>query len=110
MNCHSVTRDLAGIASKYSPADLEGRMLYPPNDDLTATISLPSGNQFEGKLLHLDAFYVAIRTKEDGWYRSWPLKEVKIVLHDPLKKHFELLGQYTDKDIHDLFAYLATLK
>jgi cytochrome c oxidase cbb3-type subunit 3 len=110
VNCHSVRHDLAGIASKYSPADLEAKFLYPPNDDITATISLPSGRQFRGKLLHLDAFYVAIRNNQDGWYRSWPLKQMKVAVHDPLAGHLELLGQYTDKDIHDLFAYLETLK
>jgi cytochrome c oxidase cbb3-type subunit III len=109
-NCHSVMHDLAGIASKYSPADLEAKFLYPTNGNITATISLPSGKQFRGKLLHLDAFYVAIQNNQDGWYRSWPLKQVKVAVQDPLAEHLQLLGQYTDKDIHDLFAYLETLK
>ncbi len=107
--CHSSTGDLAGIANKYSPVELEARLLYPPDDNVAATVSLPSSKKVHGKLLHLDAFYVAI-LKEDGWYRSWPLQKVKVQVKDPLAGHLELLGKYTDKDIHDVFAYLETLK
>jgi cytochrome c oxidase cbb3-type subunit 3 len=107
--CHSPTGDLAGIAKKYSPADLDSRFLYPPHDSVTATVFLNSGKQLHGKLLHLDAFYVAI-LGQDGWYRSWPLQQVKVQVQDPLSGHLELLGKYTDKDIHDVFAYLETLK
>lgn len=107
--CHSPTGDLAGIAKKYSPADLESRFLYPPQENVTATVSLNSGKQFQGKLLHLDPFYVAI-LDQDGWYRSWPLQHARVQVHDPLAGHLELLSKYTDKDIHDVFAYLETLK
>jgi cytochrome c oxidase cbb3-type subunit III len=107
--CHSPSGDLSGIAHKYNPTELEGRFLSPPGDDLTAGVSLSSGQKVQGKLLHLDAFYVAIRDK-DGWYRSWPLAEVKVEVKNPLTVHMELLGKYTDRDIHDLFAYLETIK
>ncbi|MGB8481293.1 MAG: cytochrome c [Acidobacteriaceae bacterium] len=107
--CHSPTGDLTGIAKKYSPADLEARFLYPPHDSVTAMVSLNSGKQFHGKLLHLDAFYVAI-LDQDGGYRSWPLQQAKVQVQDPLTEHLELLSRYTDKDIHDVFAYLETLQ
>lgn len=110
IRCHSPTGDLAGIANKYSPFDLEVRFLYPRHDNATATVMFPSGEKFQGKLLHLDAFYVAIQNQDDGWYRSWPLREVRVEVNDPLAGHLELLGKYTDKDIHDVFAYLETLK
>lgn len=107
--CHSSTGDLAAIAKKYSAADLEARFLYPTHDSVTATISLNSGKQFHGTLLHLDAFYVAIMD-QDGWYHSWPLQQAKVQVQDPLAGHRELLTKYTDKDIHDVFAYLETLR
>lgn len=106
--CHSPTGDLAGIAEKYNPTELEGRFLAPPGGDVTATVSMP-GRKVQGKLLHLDAFYVAIEDN-DGWYRSWPLSQVKVEVKNPLAAHMELLGKYTDGDIHDLFAYLETIK
>jgi cytochrome c oxidase cbb3-type subunit 3 len=107
--CHSPTGDLAGIAKKMDPEALQAQFLYPRKDNVTATVTLSSGKQEEGKLLHLDPFYVAIQNKE-GWYRSWPRQNVKVQVHDPLAGHMELLHQYTDKDIHNVFAYLETLK
>lgn len=109
-SCHSSTGDLAGIATKYSPVDLELLFLYPQVDNVTATvISLRSGQAVKGKLLHLDAFYVAI-VDSDGSYRSWPIDAVKVEVNDPLKAHRELLDKYENKDIHDIFAYLETFK
>ena len=107
--CHSPQKDLAGIANKYSPVELESRFLYPPVDLRTATISLPSNKRVSGRLVHLDAFYVAI-VDEAGWYRSWPTHAVKVEVEDPLSGHLELLSKYKDKDIHDVFSYLETLK
>ena len=31
-------------------------------------------------------------------------------VHDPLAAHAELLRQYTDADMHNVLAYLVTLK
>jgi cytochrome c oxidase cbb3-type subunit 3 len=107
--CHSPTGDLSGIANKYQPEELQTRFLYPPDANITATVSLPSGEKVQGKLLHLDAFYIAILNK-DGWYRSWRLQNVKVQVGDPLREHGELLRNYKNKDVHDVFSYLETLK
>jgi cytochrome c oxidase cbb3-type subunit 3 len=108
--CHSPVGDLAGIAKKYSPLELEARILYPPDQTRTGVVSLPSGEKVKGKILHLDAFHVAI-LDANGQYRSWPLDgKVKVQVEDPLEGHLELLNIYNDKDIHDLFAYLETLQ
>ncbi len=108
-NCHSPTGDLAGIAKKYNPPDLEVRFLYPSGTPSTAVVTLPDGRKLEGTLLLNDGFYVAIQGK-DGWYHSWPAKEVKIEVHDPLAAHAALLEKYTNADMHNLFTYLETLK
>lgn len=100
---------LTGIAKKYSPADLESRFLDPPHKDVSAIVSLPSGQKMKGTLLHLDDFYVAI-LDEDGRYHSWPLSKVRVRVTDPLATHRQLLRTYTDKDIHNVFSYLETLK
>ena len=34
----------------------------------------------------------------------------KVIVNDPLKAHRNLLPGYTDGDIHDVTAYLVTLK
>ena len=109
-SCHSPTGDLAGIAKKYSPIDLEARFLYPAGRaPRTATVTPPSGEKVTGTVLHLDEFTIAVRDSS-GWYHSWPRSKVQLEVRDPLAKHRELLSQYTDADVHNLFAYLETLK
>ena len=107
--CHSPTGDLAGVAKKYNPPDLEVRFLYPSGTPSTAVVTLPSGKKYEGTVLLNDGFNVAIMGK-DGWYHSWPRNAVKIEVHDPLAVHAELLQKYTDADMHNIFTYLETLK
>lgn len=111
--CHSIDGDLKGIASRYQPIELQQLFLYPgptgAPTDRTATIKLPSGKTFEGHVVHLNEFSIAIRDS-DGWYHSWDRKDVQIKLKDPLAAHRELLAKYTDDDVHNLFAYLETLK
>ena len=108
-HCHSPSGDLAGIAKKYKPADLQGRFLYPPNVPKRATIVAKTGAKYTGRLLYQDGFSIAIKT-DDGWYHSWPVSDVKFEIEDPLAAHLDLLHKYTEADVHNLFAYLETFK
>src|SRR6267378_1972908 len=108
-SCHSPTGDLATIATKYSPIDLEARMLYPRGKRSIAVVTLPSGEQVKGPLAHADDFVVALRDGS-GWYRSFLRDGVKVELQDPLAAHRELLDKLTQADVHNLFAYLESLR
>jgi cytochrome c oxidase cbb3-type subunit 3 len=71
---------------------------------------LPSGQSFKGKLDYLDEFTVSL-VDSAGLYRTWSRDRTKsVVVDDPLAAHKAMLPVYTDKDIHDLLAYLVTLK
>lgn len=107
--CHSVTGDLAHIASRYKPLQIELRMLYPRGEKPTVTVTLPSGKRITGKLEHIDEFSVALKDAS-GWNRSFARNEVKVAVHDPLAAHQELLNRLTQDEMHNLFAYLETLK
>lgn len=107
--CHSPTGDLKGIATKYPPIELQARLMYPSGVRQDATVTDASGKQFTGELLQQDAFDVTIRTG-DGGQRSWPSSSVKVQTTDALAKHLELLSKYTNADMHNLFAYLETLR
>ncbi len=108
--CHSVTGDLAHIASKYAPVDLQQRMVYPAGQDRrTAKVTLPDGSIVEGQLRVADEFTIAV-VDHDGWYRSWRRDTVKAEINDPLAGHRDLTAKYSNADLHNLFAYLATLK
>ncbi|PYT91280.1 MAG: hypothetical protein DMG36_18855 [Acidobacteria bacterium] len=112
-NCHSPTGDLAGVVGKYSPVELEARMLYPgrrkEGPRSTALVTLRSGEQIKGQVVHADDFVVSLRDAS-GWYRSFSRDRVKVELQDPLAAHRELLDKLTQADVHNLFAYLASLK
>jgi cytochrome c oxidase cbb3-type subunit 3 len=109
-SCHSPTGDLAGIAKRLQGLELLRRMLYPSNGrGATVTVTLPSGETVAGALAYRDEFTVAL-TDSSGWYRSWPTRLVKVSVNNPLDAHAEQLGKYTDDDMHDVLAYLQTLR
>jgi cytochrome c oxidase cbb3-type subunit 3 len=122
--CHSATGDLQGIATRVpEPRALQnlwvsgggGRGGRGRGDAsrrrVTATVALHSGETLEGELLRLDDFLLTLRLA-DGTIRSVRRDGdvPKVVIRDPLEPHRELLKVYTDKDMHDVTAYLVTLK
>jgi cytochrome c oxidase cbb3-type subunit 3 len=107
--CHSPTGDLAGVAGKHTPINLEARMLYPGGKHTTAVVTLKSGEQVRGPLEHADDFVISLRD-ENGWYRSFRRDSVKVELRDGLAAHRELLNKLTQADVHNVFAYIETLK
>jgi cytochrome c oxidase cbb3-type subunit 3 len=108
-NCHSPTGDLAGIASSYEGLELEERMLYPKQAKSKVSVTLASGQTISGTLDYLDEFTVGL-IDATGSYRSWRSGDVQYKVDAPVDAHVELLGKYTDADIHDLMAYLQTLR
>jgi mono/diheme cytochrome c family protein len=107
--CHSTTGDLAGVAKRYDGLELEQRMLYPRGAKSKVTVTLPSGMQMSGTLAYLDEFDLALRDG-NGAYHSWQVNKVKYSVKSPVEAHVNLFGKYTDADIHNLMAYLQTLR
>ena len=123
--CHSPTGDLKGIGSRNDGPRLQaliafgtigggrgrGEAAAPSRTARRATVTLPSGETLSGVLLRLTDFDVTIRD-DDGKPRSWLRNGnvPKVAIVDPLQGHIDLLAKYTDAAIHDLAAYLATLK
>ena len=133
--CHNATtRSLAGVATRIpAPVDLQQRMLFPgqagrgrggrgargaapagpapPNPNaITVAITSPSGPVVSGVLVEESDFYVTVR-QADGTIRvvrrTPALKIAKTV---PLQAHIDLLDRITDKQIHDVVAYLGMMK
>lgn len=107
--CHSATGDLAGIARRYEGLQLEERMLYPRNSKATVTVTTASGQTVTGTLAYRDEFTIGLRDS-DGTYKSWPVEDIKYTIDSPVDAHVELFSHYTDDDIHNLMAYLQTLR
>jgi cytochrome c oxidase cbb3-type subunit 3 len=108
-SCHSATGDLAGIASRLKGLRLEQRMLYPRGAKAKVTVAASGAEPVTGTLAYLDEFTVALRDAE-GKYRSWRTDAVKYTVSAPAEAHAELLPKYSDDDVHNLMAYLQTLR
>ncbi len=117
--CHSLTGDLAGIGAKYTDVRaLQGAMLSgEPRGELaesprkTVTVTLRDGNTVEGTLYQIDDFIVSL-VDANGNYHSYVRQgdSPKVVTKDPLQPHLDMLRTLKDDDIHNLTAYLVTLK
>lgn len=131
--CHSPTGDLKGVASKVEDSvQLQQRMIMPrgrrpwgppkPGEKYTppymettavkATVTLANGTTFVGPLLGLTDFEVIVFDVEQKQSRSFLRHDgvPKVTLSDPLQAHVDMLRKWTDDDIHNMTAYLATLK
>ena len=130
-SCHSVTGSakgsLEGIATKImDPKTLQqtwlmpgaGRFGFGPGapppvtvSPTTVTVTLAGGKKVEGRLVRIDDFFVSL-TDAEGLPRSFTRNGdvPKVELHDPLMGHKDLLAGYSDKDIHNVTAYLVTVK
>lgn len=109
VKCHSPSGDLAGVATRFEGLQLEERMLYPRNAKSTVTVKLASGETISGILAYRDEFTIALRDS-NGIYRSWPISRVRFTVNSPVDAHVLLFNKYTDEDIHNLMAYLQTLR
>ena len=131
-SCHSPVGDLQGIATRAGDAKAlqnlwvsggstgrggrgaAGRGAAPdaPNPRaVTAVVTLPTGEKVEGRLIRIDDFCVSL-SLADGTIRSFTRQgpRPRVEVRDPLEPHRALLSVYTDKDMHDVTAFLATLK
>jgi len=117
--CHSPSTDLAGIATRLQGLPLLQRMLYPTpiagrgadpsRIPQTVTVTPRSGPVVTGKLAYRDEFTITL-IDASGWPRSWPTSQVTFSVNDPLQAHVEQLAKYTDADMHNVLAYLQTLR
>jgi cytochrome c oxidase cbb3-type subunit 3 len=123
-SCHSVSGDLTGIGAKYTDVRaLQGAMLsggaavtqgyagLPASARKTVTVTMQSGETVKGQLDQIDDFIVAL-TDSDGNYHSYVRHgdSPKVTISNPLQPHFDMLRNFKDEDIHNLTAYLVTLK
>jgi len=124
-SCHSVTGDLKDIASKYPEARTlqntwvaggegggrGGRPGRGGGTPETVTVTLANGQKLEGTLVRKDDFIVTL-IQADGSRRSIARNgsEPKVEVHDPNAAHKQLARALDDKDMHDVTAYLATVK
>lgn len=128
-NCHSVTGDLKGFATKYpDPRALQNAWVAGASASNPfggggrggggagnpVTVTMPDGKKFEGKLVRNTDFLI-ILTLADGTRKSIARNgdQPKVEVKDPNEAHKKMVLALDDpenKNLHDVTAYLATLK
>jgi cytochrome c oxidase cbb3-type subunit 3 len=113
-NCHSPSGDLAGVGSRFRGLPLLERILYPrsirpPTASPKVAVTLTSGETITGSLVSRDEFTITLEDSS-GAMRTWAALDVKFTIYDGINAHFEQLGKYTDEDMHNVYAYLQTLR
>jgi cytochrome c oxidase cbb3-type subunit 3 len=111
--CHSPKHDLRRIASRYEGLALLRRMLYPSGQPPPArpkvTVWLPSGKKMVRPLDSEDEFAIVVLDRS-GARQRYEKSSVRFHVENPMAAHFDQLARYTDDDMHNVYAYLLTLK
>lgn len=121
--CHSEQGDLKGVGSKYPPPILQGRIVLPVGDGgypgfpssesprVHATVNLPEGETVSGLVLYVSDYAITVLDSK-GERHTIPRhgNDPVIRLEDPLQAHLDLQLLLTDRQMHDLTAYLASLQ
>jgi cytochrome c oxidase cbb3-type subunit III len=127
--CHSVTGDLQNIGNRMPDAKAlqnfwvsggtvggssgrgrGGRGAAGDPRTPKATITLPSGGRVEGALVNIDDFVVTVAQQDGTLLTIHRDARTKVDVTDPMDAHRALWTVLTDKDMHDVTAYLATVK
>ena len=124
--CHSVTGDLKGVGAKYDPVTLQGKIMMPrggrgdgpprpaymDRNAIKATVTLPSKQVVSGMLVRLTDFDVTLYDPDTKQIRSWPRNgdTPKVDVVDPMQGHIDMWTKWTDTDMHNMTAYLASVK
>jgi mono/diheme cytochrome c family protein len=124
-SCHAPTGDLAGVGARYKPNDLQALMIYPgpslisymgydmrhvARPPVKVTARLKSGQTLTGTAVSVGEYDIALRD-DGGGYHSFSRADAESVdVQDPLEAHRRLIDTITDKQMHDLLAYLEGLK
>ncbi len=106
--CHTST-SLKGVASRFSGLQLEMRMLYPRDAVKKVSVKTASGQTFNGPLVYQDEFTIGMKN-DAGIYQSWPVRAITFQVDNPVEEHVTAMSKYTDDAIHNMFAYIQTLK
>jgi cytochrome c oxidase cbb3-type subunit 3 len=111
--CHSLTGDLKGIAAKYTDAILMGRIVYPggrgANARSAVTVTV-AGKATTGVLEYQDDFEVGVRDASGEYHGFTRGPGVHVEVKEPLAGHVKIMKALNDRDLHDVLAYLVSMK
>jgi cytochrome c oxidase cbb3-type subunit III len=122
-SCHSATGNLNGVGAKYSPQELQRRIVYPrgrgsypgfgqavTDPPYTVTATLSDGRRISGTVITLSDYLVTFRATTGQRYTVSRTDAANVEIKDPIQAHVDRMKTLTDKQMHDLTAYLAGVK
>ena len=115
MSCHK-DADFDHIAGKFRSADqLQHGWVWPqsptnPATVTTATIKMADGSTVNGRLTQISDFRVTVVDSDGQTHAVDRQPGVDVQIHDPLVAHEELIPKLKNDDLHNVTAYLETLK
>jgi mono/diheme cytochrome c family protein len=119
-DCHSVSGDLKGVGARYNPVILQGRIVNPrvvgvrgrgDHDPAQVQVTMPDGTVVSGQLRQINDFFVTLVDSYGVLHTIARDNDVpRVVVHDPAEAHRQMMLHWTDRDLWNVTAYLASLK
>ncbi len=120
--CHSADGEFKGIGARMSPLTLQGRMVNPravgrgqgaagpPPVRARATVTLDDGEVVAGEVVQVNDFFITLSGPNGSRTIARDNEKPRVVISDPLEAHRQQMMKWTDKAMHDVTAYLVSLK
>lgn len=110
MSCHK-PETFMHIASKYrSPEQLQRNWIWPVRDrNITAAVKTSDGT-ISGRVKQISDFRITVVDKSGETHAIENGPGVEVEMNDPLAAHQRLVRTLANDDMHNVTAYLETLK
>ena len=115
MSCHTA-QTFAHLGSKFrSPDQLQRGWIWPsrsanPALAITATVTMPDGSSVAGRVTQISDFKLTLVDQASQTHAIDLDNKARVAIKDPLAAHREMIMTLTNQDMHDVTAYLDTLK
>jgi cytochrome c oxidase cbb3-type subunit III len=115
LSCHT-TETFAHLGSRFrSPEQLQRGWIWPTRSadhslDVTATVKQTDGSTTAGRVTQVSDFRITLVDGEGQSHAIDRVSGVEVQLIDPLAPHQQLIQTLGNEDMHNVTAYLDTLK
>jgi mono/diheme cytochrome c family protein len=113
VGCHA-PNSFDHIASKFrTPDQLQKSWIWPSRNaasSITATVKLPNGSELQGRVTQISDFSITLMDAAEKVHTIERKPGVGVQMKDPLAPHQEIIQTLSNDDMHNVTAYLETLK
>jgi cytochrome c oxidase cbb3-type subunit III len=115
MSCHAAETFAHLGSSFHSPEQLQRNWIWPTRSmdsklAVTAIVKVPDGTTITGRVTQVSDFRITLVDSGGETHAIHRGPGVEVEMKDPLAAHQEMIMTLTNDDMHNVTAYLATLK